>query len=861
MSNKKISQLTINTNPAGSDVFPIVNNGETKKLSLSGLTTYLEPILVSDYVFTGGTVTGATTFSNGLNTNSISATTYLNLPVTQFTGGTINNLTANTITASIYYGDGSQLSGITGISSYIEVSYNELYSLYTGNTLTIGQFYLITDFQTFYDQPDFDQNGNSIITDETYKSGSTEPLLVLAIGENALSSKAYSTIYPFDEISYDINFTQTERTNLLAKGRITERIDNRGNKTDYDFRTILFKRYNFYYSENIYFGLITIDENGNVTGENTSFTNLFVPGDILGVFDGIFNVPTGCFRYYEILTVDSNSGMTVTGLTINSRTNVPFSKGIEFFSPRSFHRPNIASNSGSTEFYTFESTEVYNVKLGNYANIQNQQENPFLLSNNVFLGSLYNSVVIGDESCDNTFDDDMNGLSFGMYSSRNIITNDFDRNTVGNYFRNNIIICDMSVNQIGNYFQYNMLGDNDGSDFDGNKIGNFFESNFISFANNDFTNNSIGDNVYSNIIDGGFQNNTIVGNFYDNKIYSNFNNNSIGYNFYGNKIYNGFNQNQVGVNSYGNDVWYDMYDNKIGNDFYLNTLGEEEAWWGFYRNNIQNEFKANNIQNGEFYNNTIGNSFMGNDINDVFYKNIIGNNCFPNIFSGQTYQNTIGNDFQFNNFEGVFAYNTIGHNFNSNTILDGFGFGFGEHQGNKIGNNFYNNTIGEYFYNNIIPDNFYNNTIGNYFQWNTVNTYINGIDFGTYYGNIITFTNTSSGTTATDGIYTDVEGTTDNIGLNARFNIEVGGGSVVGISATTTPNGRYYNLNDIITISGTSIGGLTPDDDVIVMVTGISTVPSVYETYTTQIFNNSANNPRLSYYDGSDILTITNINV
>jgi hypothetical protein len=41
MPNKKISQLPINTNPTFSDVFPIVNDGVTKQLSLTGLTDFI----------------------------------------------------------------------------------------------------------------------------------------------------------------------------------------------------------------------------------------------------------------------------------------------------------------------------------------------------------------------------------------------------------------------------------------------------------------------------------------------------------------------------------------------------------------------------------------------------------------------------------------------------------------------------------------------------------------------------------------------------------------------------------------------------------------------------------------------------
>ena len=78
MANKKISALNVNTNPTLGDVFPVVNNGETKKLSLGDYGDFIKPYIT----FTGGTVEGATDFKNGLTADTISATTYNNLPVT-----------------------------------------------------------------------------------------------------------------------------------------------------------------------------------------------------------------------------------------------------------------------------------------------------------------------------------------------------------------------------------------------------------------------------------------------------------------------------------------------------------------------------------------------------------------------------------------------------------------------------------------------------------------------------------------------------------------------------------------------------------------------------------------------------------
>ncbi len=58
----------------------------------------------SSTTFTGGTVSGPTNFTNGLTANTISATTYQNLPSSTLSGGTVsgatnftNGLTANTI--------------------------------------------------------------------------------------------------------------------------------------------------------------------------------------------------------------------------------------------------------------------------------------------------------------------------------------------------------------------------------------------------------------------------------------------------------------------------------------------------------------------------------------------------------------------------------------------------------------------------------------------------------------------------------------------------------------------------------------------------------------------------------------------
>jgi len=173
-------------------------------------------------------------------------------------------------------------------------------------------------------------------------------------------------------------------------------------------------------------------------------------------------------------------------------------------------------------------------------------------------------------------------------------------------------------------------------------------------------------------------------------------------------------------------------------------------------------------------------------------------NVFGNTFKGSVYSNTIGDNFAFNN---------VGYNFQDNTIDEYFGYGASVPQGNIIGNYFYDNIIGEYFYNNSIPDNFKSNTIGDYFQWNVINTEVLSTNFTINYGNITGFSYTASGDTASDDVYNNLSGVTNNNGVDATFNVEVSGGEVIGVSGSS--QGRLYFTGNTIRISGNQIGGVT----------------------------------------------------
>ena len=102
MANKKISQLPYIgvSKISGNTLVPLVTyfsgaSGDTVHTYVSDLQAYIisgitgNTSVVGNYLpLSGGTVTGSTIFTNGLTANTISATTYQNLP--QFSGGSGN---------------------------------------------------------------------------------------------------------------------------------------------------------------------------------------------------------------------------------------------------------------------------------------------------------------------------------------------------------------------------------------------------------------------------------------------------------------------------------------------------------------------------------------------------------------------------------------------------------------------------------------------------------------------------------------------------------------------------------------------------------------------------------------------------
>jgi len=126
-------------------------------------------------------------------------------------------------------------------ASIVTITHAALVDLRNDSNLIPSQMYLITDFATMYDQPDY-SSATTPVTTNNFKTAAVDPIVVFAISANNLASEAWQPTYPNDKLEYTLDYT-TPLTGTVTKGRITKRTDDRNNTCHYDHRTVLFKRY------------------------------------------------------------------------------------------------------------------------------------------------------------------------------------------------------------------------------------------------------------------------------------------------------------------------------------------------------------------------------------------------------------------------------------------------------------------------------------------------------------------------------------------------------------------------------------------------------------------------------------------
>lgn len=190
-----------------------------------------------DYLpLSGGTVTGATIFTNGLTANTISATTYLNYPDSYVTGFSIN---LNTITLTQNRNDSfssftvnltgltastSVVQGITGITATNGLSSNTVNNQTTIINTDPDQIVTITggtNIQVISNYPNFGIN----FTGTTGISGDYLPLsggtvtgatnFTAGLTANTISATTYQNL-PLSALTYTTGGTYTNSTSTLS---------------------------------------------------------------------------------------------------------------------------------------------------------------------------------------------------------------------------------------------------------------------------------------------------------------------------------------------------------------------------------------------------------------------------------------------------------------------------------------------------------------------------------------------------------------------------------------------------------------------------------------------------------------------
>lgn len=575
----------------------------------------------------------------------------------------------------------------------VSVTYIQFNTLINNSQLVIGAQYLITDFQTIYDQPDFSAPGVAKTTVTTL-TGPIEPLIATAVSTNEIAGEVLSTLYPNDHILYDPNFIATEVMGVAAKGRITQRTDTANNTVSYDIRNVLFKRY---------------DDGGGyftVYWDNGGASLSTIP---------TFASNTLCFNNY-------------------------FVNNYDVLNPPSIQMPFLLNNS------VFLDTETYEVKAGH--NFYNNTFESYV--RNITFGSdCYNNFIqhgssstVGNSFINNT----TNHLDYTIIENKcmNNTFNYMDFCYIEDFFQNNTINGHIKLSKIGTNFKNNIsTGSLENMEIEWDCINNSFVGATTCIIGNTFKDNVLGGGFASNKIGNRFINNVVGIDFKDNRIDAGCINNTIGISFEGNIIGTGFYNNLIG-DSFKNNNIKDFFDNNtVNNDFISNITGNTGDFLG---TSLLSSFSYNTVGSNT-QNNTFGDEFINNVLCNDFLSNTIGNYCMSNIITSPSNGwsfNTIGDVCQ-NNTLGFFEQNNIDSWFRSNVCNDNF-------TGNIINvacynNNFLlevtNNVIGREFTNNTVNGKFENNTIGSAFSTNLINGnfynnttlhYILGNTFGAAFG-------------------------------------------------------------------------------------------------------------------------------
>lgn len=264
----------------------------------------------------------------------------------------------------------------TSISTILPITFAALNTAIIGSTLIPGQMYIITDYETIYDQPDFDNTGAPKLFVVT-KTGAVEPLVIQAISTSDIAKNVFSPSHPLDVIEYDPTFTVTEYMGVPAKGRISYRNDEFDNISDYDHRQVQYLRYETAPGSGIF---TVVNDNGGAFSQSLTFQGTAI-GNTLGQF-AIYHFLGFSFLLSNNVFYNNCYDNKFSDLNFNHTLNI-----------------NCAGNTLAAGCHNF------NLSTNN--------------TNNVFGGSCFD-IMSGDSLSNNIFKTGANSITVGINASNNI---------------------------------------------------------------------------------------------------------------------------------------------------------------------------------------------------------------------------------------------------------------------------------------------------------------------------------------------------------------------------------------------------------------------------------------------------------
>jgi hypothetical protein len=289
LTDKTLAQLTAIT---PTTLIHIVTTGDTSQNSAgSSYKAELQQLgsVFAGLSFSGGVVNGATTFTNGLTTNTISATTYQNLPISGLTEGNNINISGS---------NGNYTISVTGITQGISGDYLPLSGgTVTGSTTFTNGLTTNTISATTYQNLPLGNYGTGL----TFNSGTYD--LSLDGGSGVLDTISLGIL------SSDLTITGGTYNNGTGTATFTNNTGGTFNVTGFLVG----------YTDTLVTG---------ATYSNNTFTFTNSTG---GTFNTLFNTVTGLTSTgtisSNILTATTYQNLPVNSLTAGNNINISGSSG------------------------------------------------------------------------------------------------------------------------------------------------------------------------------------------------------------------------------------------------------------------------------------------------------------------------------------------------------------------------------------------------------------------------------------------------------------------------------------------------------------------------------------------------------